>query len=140
MLYQSHNLFSVFAKVIYPLSYFYSMDKNAVKIGRVFGIKILLHYTWFIIFVLLAWSLASGYFPSALPGKTTLVYWLMGGFAALLLFASVLLHELSHSFMALKNKIKVNSITLFFLAALRRLMKKGLLQRRNLLSQSQSRL
>jgi len=90
------------------------MDKNAVKIGKVFGIKILLHYTWFIIFILLAWSLASGYFPTALPGKSSLVYWLMGGFASLLLFASVLLHELSHSFMALKNKIKVDSITLFF--------------------------
>ncbi|MFA5887939.1 MAG: site-2 protease family protein [Candidatus Nanoarchaeia archaeon] len=101
------------------------MDKNAVKIGKVFGIKILLHYTWFIIFVLLAWSLASGYFPTALPGKTTLVYWLMGGFASFLLFASVLLHELSHSFMALKNKIKVDSITLFFFGGVAQINEDG---------------
>ncbi|MBU2637588.1 MAG: site-2 protease family protein [Nanoarchaeota archaeon] len=87
---------------------------GGVKIGRIFGISIKLHYTWFLIFALLAWSLAIGYFPVQIEGKTSTIYWLMGGFASLLLFASVLLHELSHSVIALKNKIKVSSITLFF--------------------------
>ncbi len=87
---------------------------GGVRIGKVFGIRINLHYTWFFIFALLAWSLAVGYFPMQIEGKTAISYWVMGGFASLLLFASVLLHELSHSLVALKNKIKVSSITLFF--------------------------
>lgn len=85
-----------------------------VKLGKIFGISINLHYTWFIVFVLLAWGLGSGHFPSEIPGKEAYIYGLMGAFASLLLFASVLLHEISHSIVALKNKIKVESITLFF--------------------------
>lgn len=87
---------------------------GGVRIGKVFGITIKLHYTWFLIFALLAWSLAISYFPLQIEGQTKLVYWVMGAFASLLLFASVLLHELSHSLVAIKNKIKVSSITLFF--------------------------
>ncbi|MDD4878052.1 MAG: site-2 protease family protein [Candidatus Nanoarchaeia archaeon] len=85
-----------------------------VHIGKLFGIKINLHYTWFLVFFLLAWALSSGYFPERLPGKEAYVYGILGALASLLLFASVLLHELSHSLVALKNKIKVSSITLFF--------------------------
>lgn len=88
--------------------------KGNVKLGKIFGISINLHYTWFIVFFLLAWALASGYFPSKIADKEAYVYALLGAFAALLLFVSVLLHELSHSLVALKNKIKVSSITLFF--------------------------
>ncbi|MFH1065881.1 MAG: site-2 protease family protein [Nanoarchaeota archaeon] len=108
------------------------MNGNAVKIGSIFGIRINLHYTWFLIFALLAWSLASGYFPSVLPDKSALVYWLMGGFASLLLFASVLLHELSHSFVALKNKIKVDSITLFFFGGVAQVNEDGFNPRKEL--------
>lgn len=87
---------------------------GSVRIGKVYGISILLHYSWFLIFALLAWSLASGSFPEEIPGKSSAVYWTMGIMAALLLFVSVLLHELSHSLVAIKNKISVHKITLFF--------------------------
>ncbi len=88
--------------------------KKGLRILRIKGIDVYLHYSWWIIFALLAYSLALDFFPSAYPGLSGVMYWLMGGLAALSLFVSVLLHELSHSFVAKARKIKVESITLFF--------------------------
>ncbi len=85
-----------------------------MKIGRIFGIDIRLHVTWWFIFVLLTWSLASGFFPQYFAGLSSMTYWLMGGIAAVLLFVSVLLHELSHSLVAKLWNIPVEGITLFF--------------------------
>lgn len=84
------------------------------KIFRIFGIDIRIHFSWWFIFILLAWSLSTGLFPQSLPGMTASTYWIMGVLSALLLFISVLLHELSHSLIAKIKKIKVESITLFF--------------------------
>ncbi len=84
------------------------------KIFRLFGIDIQLHYSWYLIFILLTWSLATAYFPLMLPNQTTQTYWITGAVAAIFLFISVLLHELSHSLVARIKKIKVESITLFF--------------------------
>lgn len=85
-----------------------------MKLVRVFGIDIFLHFSWWFVFIILTWSLATGFFPHYYPNFTAKEYWLMGVAAALLLFVSVLLHELSHSLIARWKKIKVNSITLFF--------------------------
>jgi Zn-dependent protease/CBS domain-containing protein len=62
---------------------------------------------------LVAWSLAQGYFPSLYPGWEATTYWVAGVVAALALFGSVLLHELSHSLVAIWRGIRVRSITLF---------------------------
>ncbi len=62
----------------------------------------------------MSWSLATSYFPQFYPGFTTNIYWSWGIVSALLLFVSVLLHEFSHSLVAISKKIKVESITLFF--------------------------
>lgn len=101
--------------------------RGARKILRVFGIDILIHYSWWFVFILLTWSLASSFFPNLCSGNLMenvvisgcadlpgMQYWLMGVIASLLLFVSVLLHELSHSLVAKLRKIKVDSITLFF--------------------------
>jgi Zn-dependent protease len=88
--------------------------RGATKIFRLFGIDIKLHYSWWFIFILLSWSLASSFFPHFFPDYDVKTYWFMGVIAALLLFISVLLHELSHSLVARAKKIKVESITLFF--------------------------
>ncbi len=88
--------------------------RGAYKIFRIFGIDIQIHYSWIFIFFLLSWSLASSYFPQISPGLNNSMYWFMGIVAALLLFVSVLLHELSHSLTAKAKKIGVESITLFF--------------------------
>jgi len=90
------------------------MDKNSIHIGKLFGIEVNLHYTWFFILALLAWSLAVSYFPTEYPGLINYNYWVLGVIAAILLFGSVLFHEMSHSLVAKHFKIKVDSITLFF--------------------------
>src|SRR4051812_46036965 len=62
---------------------------------------------------MITWSLAAGYFPSEYPGWPRPTYWIVGGAAALLLFISVLLHELCHSIVAQARGLTVKSITLF---------------------------
>ena len=66
------------------------------------------------VFLLIAWSLAEGYLPVAYPGLGAATYWTIGAVSALLLFISVLLHELSHSYIAKKNGLPIARITLFF--------------------------
>jgi Zn-dependent protease/CBS domain-containing protein len=83
------------------------------RIGRALGIPIHVHASWFVVFFFVSWSLATGYLPETLPGLSAPRYWGMGGFAALLLFVSVLLHELGHSYVALRYKIPIKQITLF---------------------------
>ena len=84
-----------------------------LTIGRVWGIPIGLHLSWFLIFGLVTWSLAAGYFPSEYPGWAPATYWLLGAVTSLLFFGSVLVHELGHSWVALGNGIPIRSITLF---------------------------
>ena len=96
------------------------MDKG-IKLFKVFGIQISLNYSWFIIFGLIAWSLAQGYFPQMRPNLSLTTYWLMGLITALLLFISVLLHELSHSYVAMASGIEIKGITLFIFGGLARI-------------------
>jgi Zn-dependent protease len=87
--------------------------KGSLKLFRIAGIDIGIHYTWFFIFFLITWSLAQGWFPQLYPGWDTATYWITGVVAALLLFVSVLVHELAHSLVAQARGMSVNSITLF---------------------------
>ena len=86
---------------------------NAFNLGKLFGIQFRLHYTWFIVFVLVVVSLSTQYFPATNPGWSRLTYWSIGIIASLLLFASVVAHELAHSLVARVKGIPVKSITLF---------------------------
>jgi len=83
------------------------------RIGRALGIPIHVHASWFAVFLFVTWSLATGYLPDTLPGLSVPRYWGMGGIAALLLFLSVLLHELGHSYVALRYQVPIKKITLF---------------------------
>jgi Zn-dependent protease/CBS domain-containing protein len=85
--------------------------QGSFKVGTIAGIDIRVHYTWFVAFLLIAWSLALGYFPMA--GQSPVANWVLGIVAALLLFVSVLLHELGHSLVAAARGIRVDNITLF---------------------------
>jgi Zn-dependent protease/CBS domain-containing protein len=89
------------------------MTRQAVPLGRVLGIPIGLDYSWFLIFGLLTWSMAVSYYPTEFRGWTAWQYWTTAAVTALMLFGSVLLHELGHSVVALHYKIPVRSITLF---------------------------
>jgi Zn-dependent protease/CBS domain-containing protein len=89
--------------------------RSSLKIFRIAGIDIGIHYTWIFIFLFFSVSLAQGYFPVQYPGWSTAVYWLMGIIASLMIFVSVLIHELAHSLVAQRRGIPVKSITLFIL-------------------------
>jgi Zn-dependent protease/CBS domain-containing protein len=87
--------------------------RNRLTIAVVAGIPIAIHPSWLIVFGLVTWSLAVGYFPPEHPGWTSAAYWIAGAVSSLLLFASVLVHELGHSLVARRNGIPIRSITLF---------------------------
>lgn len=89
------------------------MNRKMIPIGRIIGIPVELDYSWFIIFALITWSLAISYYPMEFPHWATSLYWIMGAITAVMLFVSVLLHELGHSIIAMRYKIPVRKITLF---------------------------
>lgn len=89
------------------------MTRHHIPLGRILGIPVGLDYSWFLIFALLTWSLAGSYYPTEFKDWPPLLYWGMGAATAIMLFVSVLLHELGHSVVALRYKIPVRSITLF---------------------------
>jgi Zn-dependent protease/CBS domain-containing protein len=80
---------------------------------RIAGIDIGIHYTWILAFGLITWSLAVGFFPDQNPNLPGSTYWVLAAIAALLLFASVLVHELAHSLTARSRGTPVSSINLF---------------------------
>ncbi|MBI5326799.1 MAG: site-2 protease family protein [Deltaproteobacteria bacterium] len=96
---------------------------RGVKLFKILGIQISLDYTWFIVFGLVAWSLAQGYFPLTIPGLTTFTYIIVGTISAALLFICVLIHELSHSYTSNKLGIEVKEITLFIFGGVAKLTK-----------------
>lgn len=85
---------------------------GSLRIGTIAGIEIRVHVSWLIIVVLISWS-AESWFSASYPGWAALTYWLVGLLAALLLFASVLAHELAHSLVARARGLPVKNITLF---------------------------
>jgi Zn-dependent protease/predicted transcriptional regulator len=93
---------------------------SGIRIGRIFGISIYLHSSWFIIFALITYSLRTQFtaqHPSWTPGQ----HWALGIITSLLFFGSVVFHELSHSVVAQHYKIPVASITLFVFGGLARI-------------------
>ncbi|MDO9116571.1 MAG: site-2 protease family protein [Nitrospira sp.] len=88
------------------------MIGQSVKLTTIRGIDVGVHYSWFIIFFLITFSL-TGRFASAHPQWTVAEHYAVGILTSLLFFSSILLHELAHSFVALAKGIPVRSITLF---------------------------
>jgi Zn-dependent protease len=89
------------------------MLRHTVPLGRVFGIAVDLDYSWFLVFGLFTWILAVSYYPAEFKNWSPEAYWFMGTVTAILLFVSVLLHELGHSVVAKHFGIPVPRITLF---------------------------
>ena len=85
-----------------------------LKVADLFGVQVRFHYSWFVIFALITWSLAAGYLPSQYPDQPTSFYWTVGAISAASLFLSVLVHEISHSVVARESGVGVRRITLHF--------------------------
>lgn len=92
--------------------------KGSIPIGRLFGISIRIHLSWFIIFGLVTWALAYNYFPATYSHWSTGVTITVSLATSLLFFTSVLAHELMHSLVAKHYGIPVSSITLFILGGI----------------------
>lgn len=86
--------------------------KSSIKIGRISGIDIAVHPTWFLAVAFIAWTIAS-LFEQSYSSWSTSQAWIAAVFGALALFGSVLLHELAHSITAQQLGLKVDGITLF---------------------------
>ena len=98
-------------------------NSNNIRIGNLFGIPFFINPSWF--FVLGLVTLELGYDFARYPQLGGIIPWLLGLFGALLLFASVLAHELGHSFAAIAQGIQVKSITLFIFGGLATLEKES---------------
>ncbi|NJL84706.1 MAG: site-2 protease family protein [Leptolyngbyaceae cyanobacterium SM1_1_3] len=97
---------------------------GSIRAGNLFGIPFYINTSWFFVLALVTWSYGSG-LAYEFDTLTGLAPWILGFFAALLLFASVLAHELGHSFAAIRQGIKVRSITLFLFGGLAALEKES---------------
>jgi Zn-dependent protease len=89
------------------------MKRNTINLGKILGIPVGLDPSWFLIFILVTWTLAVDFFPGEFENWSSIEYWVIGGVTALLFFGSVVLHELGHSIIALRYEIPVKNITLY---------------------------
>jgi Zn-dependent protease/CBS domain-containing protein len=91
---------------------------GSLNLGKIFGIQVRLHFSWFVIFLLVTISLVS-------PNWSEPLSWVMGIITSLLFFASVLAHELAHSLVGRANNIPVKSITLFIFGGIAHMTKEA---------------
>ncbi len=96
------------------------MPGSGIRIGRILGIPVYLHASWFIIFALITFSLAKQFAYQHEQWSET-QHWTVGVLTSLLFFGSVLFHELAHSVVAQHYRIAVNSITLFIFGGVARI-------------------
>ncbi|MFP4297015.1 MAG: site-2 protease family protein [Spirulinaceae cyanobacterium] len=95
-----------------------------IRVGNLFGIPFYINPSWFLVLGLVTLSFG-GSIAATFPALGMGLPWLLGFISALLLFASVLAHELGHSFVAITQGIDVKSITLFIFGGLAMLDKES---------------
>lgn len=89
------------------------MGMRNIRLGSLLGIPVLVNPSWFLLFGITTWFLATQFYPSALEDAGRLTHYAMAASSVLVFFASIVLHELGHSVVAKAYKIPVKSITLF---------------------------
>jgi Zn-dependent protease len=87
--------------------------RASVRIGKIKSIEIHVNITWLIVFGLLVYWLRTGFIAANAPEFTSPKAWFVSALGALLLFGSVLTHELSHSLVGIRNGLPIRRITLF---------------------------
>jgi len=95
--------------------------KGNISLGKILGIPLRLHYTWFIVFALVTISLVL-YFPGDYPTVERIAF---GILTSILFFASIIIHELAHSVLAIRNGIPVKEITLFVFGGISQITKEA---------------
>ena len=85
----------------------------SLQVAKIKQIPIKLHYSLILVFFLITWTLATGFMPRYVPDLNPSQYWIMGITGSIVLFLSVLIHELSHSLVARSYGIRVKQIMLF---------------------------
>ena len=91
-----------------------------MRLGRLAGIEVGLHWSLAIVFVLIVWTLA-GQLPEIVPGQAQSAYWLVSALAVVLFYASLLSHEMGHAIVARRLGVKVDGITLWLFGGVARL-------------------
>ena len=96
------------------------MDAS-IRLGRVAGIEVGLHWSLAIALVLIVWTLAGQVFPDMVPDQPQSAYWLVSLLAALLFYVSLLSHEMGHALVARRLGVSVEGITLWIFGGVARL-------------------
>lgn len=97
------------------------MSLNSIRIGRLAGIPIGVQPLWLLIVGLITWSLGAVYYPDQVSGIAPAAAYGLGLLSALLLFASILLHELGHAIVARRNGVEIEEIDLWLLGGVARM-------------------
>jgi Zn-dependent protease/predicted transcriptional regulator len=93
---------------------------SSFELGRIFGIRIGVNWSWLIVFALIVWTLATGIFPETNPGLSDGTYVAIALVAAVLFFLSILLHELGHAVQARRDGMEIEGITLWLFGGVAR--------------------
>jgi len=84
-----------------------------IHLFTLLGFRVGLDLSWFLIAILIVWSLSSRYFPEAVPGLDAVSYLILGLAGAIGLFASIIFHEFAHAMVARRLDMPIGGITLF---------------------------
>ena len=101
------------------------MPGSSVKVGRLAGIPIGVHPLWLVVVALLTWTLGADYYPAEVHGIAPTGAYALGLLSALLLFASVLLHELGHALVARRDGVEIEEIDLWLLGGVARMRERS---------------
>ena len=99
--------------------------RGSVKLFSIYGIPVDINATWLVAVVIITWSLSTGAYPAFFQMWSSQQYWIAGIVTTFLLFASVLAHELGHSFAALTQGLRVRGITLLLFGGVSRIQGKA---------------
>jgi Zn-dependent protease/CBS domain-containing protein len=97
------------------------VSRGSIRIGRLAGIPIGVQPLWVVIVALITWSLGAAYYPEQVPGIAPGLSYALGLLSALLLFASILLHELGHAIVARRRGVAIEEIDLWLLGGVSRM-------------------
>lgn len=87
--------------------------RTGIRLGKIWNIEVFVDFSWVVILIVVFVTLSMLYFPQVLENKSRVIYFVLGLTTTVLFFISSLIHELAHSLVSIKNKVKVEHISLF---------------------------